>query len=380
MCVNCSGYASPYYVPSSPLGGYPVGCCSLVKGYYCIWTLDHATMECEEWPELCDLRSVLQTMSSITFNVVSERARARTALTNLKRDAPFAECKRFPWRKTFVNISCSVYSSLLQDLLLSLDYKDRETEKELKYGSNHKQDDKDQTSSMNSSLDDSKTRFRNTLIKFQNALCKKDEVYDRVKFEKKYNLEWCIGECPTEPGSSKPPNVPLPPDSKTYGDMMVALKKKSLDPTNFSVFKPEDMEKNDFQCKRETQTLGPGMADVKLPYYAVKVFLFARGEYAECEDSGAEVQGYVYDKSTGAIEGPMDLKKYGKNPVQNSRSDVANNDLQLVSDQWERLISIVRNLPEDIRERREEITDDLVKELNEEANSKATSSSSFEKI
>jgi len=342
MCSNCS----ESYVQDVNRGGYPIGCCSFVEGYYCIWTLDHSVMECEEWAELCDLRSIIHTISHITFNVVAERGRARTALSNLKRSAPFGECMRFPYRKTYVNLSCSVYSLLLQDILASLDYKDRETEKELRYGSGHKQDDKDQTSSGSSSMDDSKTRFRNTVVKLQNALCKRDEVYDRQRFESKYDLRWCKGKCPSEGDGSDQPGDPNLPKVPVYGDLMDALKNEGMNPNDFNVFGLFDSVKNDFECNRQTQRLGPSMRNVKILPGALDIFIFASAEYAECGDDGTAVDGFVYHKITKRLEGPIDLKKYGKEVRERIYESVL-----LDRNQWETITDLFSKLG--VEEKRE---------------------------
>jgi len=367
MCSNCG---SSEVQRSGNQDGYPIGCCSFVEGYYCIWTLDHSVMECEEWAELCDLRSVIHTVSHITFNVVAERGRARTALSNLKRLAPFGECKRFPYRKTYVNLSCSVYSLLLQDILASLDYKDRETEKELRYGSGHKQDDKDQTSSGSSSMDDSKTRFRNTVVKLQNALCKRDEVYDRQRFESKYDLRWCAGSCPKEGDEEGGPGGPDPPSVPRYGDIMDALKKAGMNPNDFNVFGLFDSVKNDFDCDRQTQRLGPSMRNVKILPGALDIFIFASAEYAECGDSGTAVDGFVYHKITKRLEGPIDLKKYGKEFREESGERVLLDRVQ-----WEMITELVSKFSE---KEKQELLNYKGKEVD--SSGEGSGSSGFERL
>jgi len=252
------------------------------------------TLTCEEWVELCDLYNVIRQVSHITFNVVAERQRARNALNNLRREAPFNECRRFPWRKIYVNLSCSVYGTLFQNLLGALDYKDRETEKELRYGNNHKQDDKDQNSSSNSSIDDAKTAYRNNLKNIQNELCKKNELYDRIRFETKYNLQWCEGPCPREPGYVPPTKPEEPPKvQRTYGDLMAKLTDKGLTPSDFNVFTEADMAKG-FACGRPVQKLGDTLKDKKIPVDIGNVYVFTAGEYTKCGQLGENVKGYIY--------------------------------------------------------------------------------------
>lgn len=307
MCNDCYGIYSPDQVLK--------GCCVVKEGYYCIWDLNHMTLVCEEWSELCDLYNVLRQISHITFNVVAERQRARNALNNLKRDAPFNECKRFPWRKTFVNISCSVYGTLFQNILGALDYKDRETEKELRYGKEREQKDADQTASSNSSIDDAKTAYRNNIKSLLNELCKKNEIYDRIKFETKYNLQWCDGPCPTEPGVVVPPGdgTPKPPDNpnptpKTYGDIMRQLKSRGLDVEDFNVFTEADMKSNRFTCGKELQRLGTTLETNKLPDGVENVYVFTTGEYSKCGDPLSPTKGYIYRVGSGSLFGETELR------------------------------------------------------------------------
>jgi hypothetical protein len=272
------------------------------------------TLACEEWVELCDLYNVIRQISHITFNVVAERQRARNTLNNMKREAPFHECKRFPWRKTYVNISCSVYGTLFQNLLGALDYKDRETEKELRYGNNNKQDDGNQTSSSNSSIDDAKTAYRNNLKNIQNEICKRNEVFDRIKFETKYDLTWCIGNCPTEPGAPTnppppPPTIPPtnPPNTRTYGNLMDHLKERGLRPEDYSVFSEEDIKKGDFKCGRTLQTLGDTLKDKQIPEGTANVYVFTSGEYLNCGDSTNPTRGFIYRPEPNLLHGETNL-------------------------------------------------------------------------
>lgn len=304
MCNDCFNVTSPDQVIK--------GCCIVKEGYYCVWDINHMTLVCEEWAELCDLYNVLRQVSHITFNVVAERQRARNALNNLKRDAPFGECKRFPWRKTFVNISCSVYGTLFQNVLGALDYKDRETEKELRYGKDREQKDPDQTASSSSSIDDAKTSFRNNIKSLLNELCKKNEIYDRIKFETKYNLQWCEGPCPTEPGVEVPPGggPPKTPDdqTKSYGDIMRHLKSRGLDAEDFNVFTEADMLTNRFVCGKELQRLGQTLEKNKLPKDVSNVYVFTTGEYSKCGDPLSPTRGYIYRPASDSLFGETELR------------------------------------------------------------------------
>lgn len=305
MCNDCYNVASPDQVIK--------GCCIVKEGYYCVWDINHMTLVCEEWSELCDLYNVLRQISHITFNVVAERQRARNALNNLKREAPFGECKRFPWRKTYVNISCSVYGTLFQNILGALDYKDRETEKELRYGKEREQKDPDQTASASSSIDDAKTAYRNNIKGLMNELCKKNEIYDRIKFETKYNLQWCEGPCPTEPGievppGGGPPKIPEDPTLKSYGDIMRHLKSRGLDVEDFNVFTENDMKTNRFACGKDLQRLGPTLEKNKLPKDVSNVYVFTTGEYSKCGDPLSPTRGYIYRPATDSLFGETELR------------------------------------------------------------------------
>jgi hypothetical protein len=306
MCNDCVYVNSPDQVIK--------GCCIVKEGYYCIWDLNHMTLVCEEWTELCDLYNVLRQVSHITFNVVSERQRARNALNNLKREAPFGECRRFPWRKTFVNVSCSIYGTLFQNVLGALDYKDRETEKELRYGKDREQKDPDQTASSGSSLDDAKTSFRNNLKSLLNELCKKNEIYDRIKFETKYGLQWCEGPCPTEPGvenppgGTPPPNTPDNPTGKTYGDIMRHLRSRGLDAEDFNVFTEADILAGRFVCGKELQRLGPTLEKNLLPKDVSNVYVFTTGEYSKCGDPINPTRGYIYRPGSDSLMGETELR------------------------------------------------------------------------
>jgi hypothetical protein len=306
MCNDCYHTNSPDQVIK--------GCCIVKEGYYCIWDLNHMTLVCEEWAELCDLYNVLRQVSHITFNVVAERQRARNALNNLKRDSPFGECRRFPWRKTYVNISCSIYGTIFQNILGALDYKDRETEKELRYGKEREQKDPDQTASSSSSIDDAKTSFRNNLKSLMNELCKKNEVYDRIKFETKYTLQWCDGPCPTEPGvvippgGGTPPNVPDNPTGKTYGDIMRHLRSRGLDAEDFNVFTETDMLTDRFICGKELQRLGSTLEKNTLPTSVSNVYVFTTGEYSKCGDPINPTKGYIYRPASDSLFGETELR------------------------------------------------------------------------
>lgn len=311
MCNDCVKVLSPDQVIK--------GCCIVKDGYYCIWNLNHMTLVCEEWAELCDLYNVLRQISHITFNVVSERQRARNALNNLKREAPFSECKRFPWRKTYVNISCSIYGTLFQNILGALDYKDRETEKELRYGKDREQKDPDQTASASSSIDDAKTAYRNNIKGLLNELCKKNEIYDRIKFETKYDLRWCDGPCPTEPNvenppGGEPPKQPENPDSKTYGRIMKHLEERGLEPEDYSVFTEEQMKTNRFECNKSLQRLGPALEKNILPTGAFQIYVFTTGEYSKC-GSENPMKGFVYNPTIDTFTGETVLKPNAFNDV-----------------------------------------------------------------
>jgi hypothetical protein len=313
MCNDCYKIQRPDQIIN--------GCCILTPGYYCIWDITHMTLACEEWVELCDLYNVIRQISHITFNVVAERQRARNTLNNMKREAPFHECKRFPWRKTYVNISCSVYGTLFQNLLGALDYKDRETEKELRYGKDNKQDDSGQSNSASSSIDDAKTAYRNNLKNIQNELCKRNEVFDRIKFETKYDLTWCAGECPREPGAPiPPPNNPPPnnppdnppgnppdPNQRTYGDLMKLLEGKGLRPSDYNVFTEADILKGDFKCSRVLQTLGDTLKTKALPKGIANVYIFTKGEYSNCGSIINPTKGYIYRPQANRLSEEMNL-------------------------------------------------------------------------
>lgn len=324
MCYECDEKRKNEYMINSP-DQIIKGCCDLQDGFYCIWDLNHMALACEEWVELCELYNIIRQISHIAFNVVAERARARNTLNNMRRDSPFSECKRFPWRKTYVNISCSVYGTVFQNLLGALDYKDRETEKEMRYGANHKQDDANQTNSASSSIDDAKTSFRNNLKNLMNELCKKNEIYDRIKFETKYVLKWCVGPCPTEPNvpgttpppNNPPPNVPppnVPPQPPpgnqrfTYGNLMDALKARGLDPDSFNVFTESDMIQNRFMCNRDLVRLSSTLSDKLLPAGAANIYVFTTGEYSKCTDTLDPTNGYFYRGTTGILSEEMALR------------------------------------------------------------------------
>jgi len=306
MCgeINCNGIPEGVKAYAAGKEQIIIGCCKVQDGYYCIWNLEHMNMVCEEWAEICDLRKIIHEVRHISFNVVSERQLARTALNNLKKDAPFNECQRFPWRKVYVNLSCGIYATLWENLLSALDFKDREAEKEMKYGKPKIASDEDHHSRNEYSLDDAKTQFRNNIKKFINELCKRNEMFDRIKFEAEYNLTWCLGPCPQEPKPSDPED----PEVRDFSSLMKALKNLDLNPRDFEVFGPSDIKKGDFGCSRQTQELGPGLEGVKFPKGSKYVHVFTSGEYSKCLDINEQVSGYTYNIETGKLIGPRDLK------------------------------------------------------------------------
>jgi hypothetical protein len=338
MCnlKNCNGVPAGEWARRKDGFSY-IGCCKQDIGYYCVWSLEHKTMVCEEWAELCDLRSVLHSVRHIAFNVVQERQTARTALNNLKKSAPFSMCKRFPWDAVYVNLSCGVYANLWENILGALDFKDREIEKEMKF---RRVDTNETHHERNEyTLDDAKTQFRNSMKKFQNELCKRSEAFDRERFEVEYSLKWCKGSCPKGPdgdGSDDDDgDYPLPPPRVTYGDLMKELVKLGFEPSDYEVFQPSDMKRNNFRCNRDTQELGPGLKKVKIPRDVDSVFVFTSGEYSKCSDTNSHVSGYVFDVKTKQLDGPRDLKQYSLSSDYNE-SDIW--DDEVISEKFEEMM------------------------------------------
>lgn len=279
--------------------------CEIILGFYCFYDTVARSMECEEWPELCDLRKIVRTLKYTNFSVQSQRDTALSSIAALKVDAPFSLEVRFPDDKLYVNISCGAYSEILRQIAESLNFKDRETEVQSRYNPS-KADPENQASRQKFGFDDALHAFHKGVEQVNRLLCTREEVYSRESFEKKYGLLWSPGRprgptytdpCKDRRPPPPPPEKPPPSDKDTFAAAKYALRREGLDPHSFEFFADADMNSNP-KCNAKTLTF-TDVNDDTTPVGVDRMYFFTPSEYAKC--GSGPVQAYAYSRLTGTL-------------------------------------------------------------------------------
>jgi len=277
--------------------------CSIVLGYYCFYGTEARSMECEEWAELCDFRKVLRGLKYTNFSVQSSRDAALSSLSTMKVDAPFAYQTRFPLDLLFVNITCGAYSDVIRQVAEALNFKERE--KEVQSRMNPMKTDPENSGSRSFSFDDALHSFHKGVEQLNRFLCRREEVYSRETFEKKYGIKWVGGKPrpptvidPCDPNTPRPKPDPKPPNSfGTYGALVKAIRTKDLNPDDFLIFKNQSFNVRP-KCNQET-TKFSAPSDSGTRLFPKTIYVFTQSEYMKCSEG--PVKAWSYDTSTGKL-------------------------------------------------------------------------------
>jgi len=213
-------------------------CCKVATGYYCAYGYKMRSMECEEWPDLCDFMNVLRRARFMNFSVQSNRDAILNSFMNLKVDAPFALDKRFPLNKVYVNLTCSGYSEFIRQVAQALNQKEREKEVDRKANASNANSE---VSNLKFTFDDASSGFHKGIQSLLQLACKRHEVYGRLEFEAKYDLKWCEGVPPVIPPEPPvippaPPTEPSPPNRDfNYREMKEKIRESFSDLENYVI-------------------------------------------------------------------------------------------------------------------------------------------------
>lgn len=125
-----------------------------------------------------------------SFSVKAVRDTIRTTLENLPMSAPFDTNTRFPEDKIYIDLNHSVPNAYIRQLMMALDYNDRQTEK-----------GRPESDSINarqfSNMEDAKVAFYQSvynLLDLCGPMMPEQAhvygVYTRLTFEETFNLKW----------------------------------------------------------------------------------------------------------------------------------------------------------------------------------------------
>lgn len=321
----------------------PDPCCARVAGYYCDYWMAVAALEFEEWVPLADLWKLMRLLRYTNFLVQSSRTEALQQMAALKAEAPFGHCRRFPCDQVYVNWTCSLYNTKVKQLVMALNTKDREKEKQsLANPSATVPESTDSRSKWSS--DDALVSFHEAVASITASMCKREAFFDRHSFERRYGLRWCVGACPEcidpipageiptptrPPGTGRPqdpddpdqrpPGRPVP--NRTFGAVRRAFEAAGKNPDEYMFF---DGLPFSFHCGDLTRKLTQvGDSEELAP--AGNYFFFNQKEITDCPNDDGQMVGYEYDPFTAAVREDTQfampgLQTKGKAPMVSSQA------------------------------------------------------------
>jgi len=140
------------------------------------------TLENVPWYKIDDLVIELISIRRINFALTEQRQQALERLNNISIFKPFSETSRFEQHSTYVCEALGDWSRKFQQLKSSLSYKDKELRSTVKDQMVHEPPTQ--------GYNDSQQSFWNATTAMYDQLVRDDGVYDRVEFERKFNLQW----------------------------------------------------------------------------------------------------------------------------------------------------------------------------------------------
>lgn len=93
------------------------------------WTHECELLASHHWLSYRNFLHVLNSFKYKAFSVKAHRELMRTTLENLPVSCPFSSSTRFPANEIYIDLHHSVPCRLMRQLIMSLDFSDRQTEK-----------------------------------------------------------------------------------------------------------------------------------------------------------------------------------------------------------------------------------------------------------
>lgn len=154
------------------------------------WSHECELLTTHHWLAFRNFMHVLNAFKYKPFSVKAQRDIMRTTLENLQVTCPFGDTERFPQNGIYIDLHHSVPSRLMRQLVMALDYSDRQTEK-----GRSVPDSIDIRSFSN--FEDAKVAFYSSVDqlldicgRFAIEDCHIFGVYIRGSFENQYDLTW----------------------------------------------------------------------------------------------------------------------------------------------------------------------------------------------
>jgi len=154
------------------------------------WHTEAEYLRTDHWINWGNFQRTMNMIRLKDFSVKAVRDEIRTTLQNMPIDPPFSKASRFPEEGIFINLNHSVPHSMVRQLIQSLSFSDRQTEK------GRSQPDGTSTREF-SNLEDAKVAFYHSVFKLCDLYAGKNPehahivgIYTQSTFEYIHGLTW----------------------------------------------------------------------------------------------------------------------------------------------------------------------------------------------
>jgi hypothetical protein len=144
-------------------------------------TMQERMLMAAPWYDAIDLMEELTALRKINFAIVEQRAQALERLNSMVNYKPFALNARFENDRLFVCELLGDWPRKFQQLKSALSHKDRDLRS---HGVEKSAD------APYATFSDSQQAFWNSTTSMLDELLRGENVYDRLKFETKFHLDW----------------------------------------------------------------------------------------------------------------------------------------------------------------------------------------------